>query len=388
MKKGRIGIMPIGALSMAFANYIQGIDTFIESRKAHYSVGSKLKIINNETKEITLTDENYTNDINSLVNGRMPEIILFSPPNHRLISTLDEVISTIHKILDTHPDLGDDIPKIIMLSNGIYYDDIMNYVTKNLSQSIDNNIREKIKGNIIRGTSLQTGTRIESDDTDTTNTIFKPGTKGSITIAGGSKESKERIIALFKEYNYPVFEMKGERVIRIEFDKAIINLSVNAVQLSLLVDDDGNVHDFTMGDLVSDKKMQDMCKKIIRTMVSIGVKTGIYKTLVEKKRLELLVENDEDEQKQLIDKISQEEWRKIEEKSKIDNIHIVSSIAIVIEKYRRGKLENKPLRLPPLEENIINYLIDISKEYNLIEERIAIEELRDSILHVCGKVWC
>lgn len=88
MKKGRIGIMPIGALSIAFANYIQGIDTFIESRKSHYSIGRKLTIyIDNEIKEITLTNENYTNDINSLINGRMPEIILFSPPNHRLMSS-------------------------------------------------------------------------------------------------------------------------------------------------------------------------------------------------------------------------------------------------------------------------------------------------------------
>lgn len=383
MIKGRIGIMPIGALSIAFAGYIQGIDTFIESRKTHYSVGIKLKIyIDNEIKEITLTNENYTNDINSLVNGKIPEIILFSPPNHRLVSTLDEVIGMILKVIEIrHPDLGDDISKdipiLVMLSNGIYYDDVMDYVTKNF-ESIDNNIREKIKGNIIRGTTLQTGIRIESKDIDT---IFKPGTKGSITIAGGSKESKERIITLFKKYNYPVFEMEGEEVRRIEFDKAIVNLSVNAVQLSLILDDDSNIHDFTMGDLVSDRKMQDMCKKIIRTMVSIGVKTGIYKTLVR-------IENNEDEQKQLIDKISYEAWRKIEEKSKTDNVHIVSSIASVIERYKRGKLENKPLRLPPLEENIINYLVELSTEYNLVEEKKIIEDLRNSILHVCGKVSC
>ena len=147
------------------------------------------------------------------------------------------------------------------------------------------------------------------------------------------------------------------------------------------MDDDGQIHNFTMGDLVSDRKMQDMCKKIIYTMTSIGVKTGIYKTLVRN-------ENNEEQQKQLIDKISQEEWRKIEEKSKIDNVHIVSTIAAIVERYIRGRLENKPLRLPPLEENIINYLINLSKEYNLIEEKITIEELRDSILHVCGKVWC
>ncbi len=384
MKNGRMGIMPIGALSIAFANHVQGIDTFIESKKTHYGIGTKLKIINQHTKEIILTNENYTNDISSLIDERMPEIILFSPPNHRLISTLDEVINTIYKILETHPDLGENVvPKILMLSNGIYYDDVMDYITKKF-ESVDNSIREKIKGNIVRGTTLQTGVRIENEDMDKDmGAIFKPGTKGSITIAGGSKESRERIISLFKEHNYPVFEMEGEEVRRIEFDKAIINLSTNAVQLSLLIDDDGNVHNFTMGDLISDKKMQDICKKIIHTMVSIGAKSGIYKQKEQQKE-----QQEDKQQKQLIDKISQEIWTKIEEKSRTDNVHIVSSIAAVIERYRKGKLENKPLRLPPLEENIINYLLNLSKEYHLEEEKIAIEELRDSILHTCGKVWC
>jgi uncharacterized phage-associated protein len=256
-----------------------------------------------------------------------------------------------------------------MLSNGIYYDDVMIYLTKRL-KSVDENVREKIKGNFVRATTLQTGIRIESD----MEPIFKPGTKSSITIGGGFKDSRERIIFLFNKFSYPVFEMEGVEVRRIEFDKAIINLSANGVQLSLFLDK-GKIHRFTFGDLVSNKKMQELCKKIIYTMVSIGVKAGIYK---DKKA----------QSKQLIDKIYQEEWKKIEEKSKIDNSHIVSTIAAVIERYQQGKLENRTMRLPPLEENIINYLLNLSKENNLVEEKAAIEELRDSILRVCAKVEC
>ncbi len=127
--------------------------------------------------------------------------------------------------------------------------------------------------------------------------------------------------------------------------------------------------------LVSDIKMQEMCKKIIYAMVSIGVKAGIYK-------------NKDIPQKQLIDTISQEAWKHIEIKSKKDNVHIVSSIAIVIEKYKQGKIKGNIPRLPPLEENIINYLLKLAGENNLVEEKTTIEELRDSILHVCGEVSC
>lgn len=370
----KIGIMPIGALSIAFASYIQGVDTFIESRKTHYKVGEKLKIsLENEIREIILTEENYTNNISSLINGRMPEIILFSPPNHRLISTLDELIDTISKILEltNYPnDIYNYIPKVVMLSNGIYYDDIISYLTKIL-EYLDDDIKEKIKGNFIRATTLQTGVRTESD----IDIIFKPGTKGSVTIAGGSKESRERIISLFEKYKYPVIEMEGEEVRRIEFDKAIVNLATNGVQLSMIFDDKNQIQYLTFGDIISNKNMQELCKKIIRTMVSIGVKAGIYsyKDIPREK---------------LIDKIYTEEWKKLEEKSRKDNTHIVSTIAIVIERYRKGKAEGKPLRLPPLEENIINYLLKLSKENNLDEERMTIEELRDSILHACGKLWC
>ena len=381
--KDRIGIMPIGALSVAFVSYIQGVGTFIESGKTHYKIGDKLKIfLHNEIKEIVLTEENYTDNIMSLaINGRLPEIILFSPPNHRLISVLDEVIDMIGEILKlrnincVESNIDKYIPKFVMLSNGIYYDDVMSYLTKNF-ENTDENIREQIKGNFVRATTHQTGTRMESD----IGYVFKPGTKGGITITGGSKESRERVISLFKKYDYPVSEMEGEPVKRIEFDKAVINLSANAVQLSLLFGDDGKIRDLTMGDLVSDRKMRQLCKRIIYTTVSIGVKSGIYK-----KRKDI-------SQKQFIDTICQEEWKKIEEKSKIDNVHIVSSIATVIERYERYNRQNiaegKPLRLPPLEENIINYLLKLSKENNLDEEKVIIEELRDSILKTCGKVWC
>ncbi len=384
IRKDRIGIMPIGALSVAFVCYISGIDTFIESRKTHYSIGGKLKIyLGDEIKEIILTKENYTNNIASLVFTGLPEIILFSPPNHRLISTLDEVINMICKILDLinlKDDIAKYIPKFVMLSNGIYYDEVMSYIT-NVFRDIDENIREEIKGNFIRATTHQTG-RIENKD----SAVFKPGSKGSITIAGGSKRSRERIITLFSKFDYPISE-NGTDVRMIEFDKAIINLSGNGVQLSLLYDNEGKIHNYTLGDLVLDKKMQEVCKKIIYTMVSIGVKAGIYKSHNQHKQI--TAKNKYIHQKQLIETISQEFWEYIEEKSQKDNDHVFSSIATIIERYRRRrKSENKPVRIPHLEENIINYLINLSNENNLMEEKKIIEELRDSILRVCEKVWC
>lgn len=387
LRKDRIGIMPIGALSIAFAGYIHGVDTFIESGKAHYIVGEKLKIsLGDEIKKIYLTEENYTNNITSLaLNGRLPEMILFSPPNHRLMSVLNEVINMIFGIIEPRRiNLEDDIinyiPKFVMLSNGIYYDDVMIYLTKRF-KSVDDNVREKIKGNFVRATTMQTGTRLEGEDS-LKEPIFVPGTKSSITIAGGSKESRKRIIELFNKFGYPVSEMEGEEVRRIEFDKAIVNLSANAVQLSLLYDEEGKVHNYTLGDLVSDRKVQEMCKKIIHTMVSIGVKAGIYKNDNQ------TVKDKYEYQQQLIDTISLEKWEKMEEKSKIDNVHIVSTIATIIERYRKRKSENKPARIPPLEENIINYLLKLSYENNLVEEKKVIEDLRNSILRVCKNIPC
>lgn len=384
IRRGRIGIMPIGALSLAFAYYIEEVDTFIESKKTHYSVGNKLKIQSgNRIREIVLTGENYTNNINSLaIKERLPEVILFSPPNHRLISVLDDVIDMINNILERRfknsgntGNIDHYIPKFVMLSNGIYFDEVMSYLSKILiMKGVKDDFKEQIKGNFIRGTTMQTGTRLEGEES-LEETVFAPGTKSNTIIADGSKKSRERVIELFNQIGLPVSEMEGEEVRRIEFDKAIVNLSANAVQLSLLYDEEGKVHSYTLGDLVSDKNMQEMCKKIIYTMVSIGVKAGIYK-------------NGHENQNQLIEKISRENWKKIEEKSKIDNVHIVSSIAAIIERYRKGKSENKPVRIPPLEENIINYLLDLSNQNNLVEEKKIIEDLRDSILRVCYNLWC
>jgi ketopantoate reductase len=423
IRKDKIGIMPIGALSIAFASYIQGVDTFIESKKNHYKIGDKLKIyLDNEIREIILTEENYTNNISLLIkpqlnksfptkvghkklskpqlklsNGRMPEVILFSPPNHRLLSTLDEIIITIGKILELRHyrddidkidnyDTDNFLPKIVMLSNGIYYDDIINYINKKF-EHLEDSTKEKIIGNFIRATTHQTGIRIKSG----TDIVFKPGTKSNVTIAGGSEESRKRIITLFKKYGYTIFEM--DEVRRIEFDKAIINLSTNGVQLSLIFDDKNQIQQLTYGDIISNEKMQELCKKIIHTMVSIGVKSGIYKST-------------DIPEEELIDKIYTEEWEKLKERSRMNNTHIFSSIAIVLERYRsiytdkyrsiytdksdkyKEKTEGTCHKIPPLEESIIDYLIKLSKENNLYEEKIVIEALRDNIEHVCEKLSC
>lgn len=281
--------------------------------------------------------------------------------------TLEYVVSIKQHDDINNIDFNSYIPKFMMLSNGIYFDEVTNYITK-IFEYLDGNIIEEIKGNFIRATTHQTGIRMKENE----DNIFKPGSKGNITIAGGSKQSRERIINLLgHKADYPVYDM-GIEYRKIEFDKALINLSLNAVQLSFLFDDEDTVRSLNYGDLTSDIKMRDMCKKIVRTMVSIGVKTGIYK-------------NGYMSQKQLIDLISQKNLEYIEEKSKKDNIHICSSIATMIERNRQVKSKNEHFKIPPLEENIISYIINLSNENNLVEEKKVIEELRDSILKVCKK---
>ena len=132
LRKNRLGIMPIGALSIAFSSYLQGVDTFIESGKTHYGIGKKLKIDSDgEIREIIFTEENYTNNITTLaLHGKMPEVILFSPPNHRLMEGVDEVFDMIGKILEfgyinSIRDVNKYIPRFVMLSNGIFYDEVM-----------------------------------------------------------------------------------------------------------------------------------------------------------------------------------------------------------------------------------------------------------------------
>jgi len=353
---------------------LQGVDTFIESGKTHYGIGKKLKIDSDgEIREIILTEENYTNNITTLaLHGKIPEVILFSPPNHRLMLVVDEVFDMIYNILESGyinsvSDINKYIPRFVMLSNGIYYDEVIMKFRK-IFESLEEDIVEEIKGNFIRATTLQSGVRMKSGD----EIVFKPGTKASIIIAGGSKVSRDRVITLFKKFDYPVFEMEGVEVRRIEFDKATMSLSANGVQLSLILTDEGKIRSLTLGDLVSNKKMQELSKKIIYTMVSIGVKSGIYKKL-----------DRSIQQEQFIDTISKETWKKLEVKCKIDNTHIISSIASVNERYELGMLENK---LPPLEDNIINYVLNLAKENNLVEEKSVIEDLRNSIMQSIKKI--
>lgn len=360
--RNKIGIMPIGALSIAFTKYMD-IDTFIESGEPHYGIGKKIKI-STEDKiiEIVLTEENYAENISSL--NLIPEVVLFSPPNHRLILAIEEIIYTIEKIIRTgYINLKNDvdvyIPKFVMLSNGIYYDQVIEYITKNLKY-VEKDILEEIKGNFVRATTLQSGVRTGIGE----DIIFIPGQKGNINITGGSKSVRDKIISLFNKYDYPIFDMGDVEVRNVEFEKALLSISSNGVQLSSILDDKDRFRSLTLGDLISDKKIQERSKKMIHTMTSIGIKTGMLRHKYLEKDLQ-----------QSIDIISQEMWEKLRKKSEIDSSHIVSSIAIVSERYRLGTLENK---LPALEENIINYVLNL--EGNIEKEKNIIKHLRECIM--------
>jgi len=138
--------------------------------------------VGEEIREIILTEENYTDNISSLaLNGKMPEVILFSPPNRRLMLVIEEVIKMIKMIvnaghLNSRDDFDKYIPKFVMLSNGIYYDEVMRRITKSF-ESIGEDMVEEMKGNFVRATTLQTGDRIGSG----AEAVYKPGPKESIT---------------------------------------------------------------------------------------------------------------------------------------------------------------------------------------------------------------
>jgi hypothetical protein len=149
----------------------------------------------------------------------------------------------------------------------------------------------QIVGRLIRGVTVQTGRREGNDAA----AVYLPGLPASTQLAGGGLQERQRATCLLQEYGGEVFSC-DDRITptRLEFDKAIINLTTNLLGLLQAIGPSGEFRPLTVAQIL-DLENEPAIEKLIEAVVQVGRAVKAYpasnQTSEAKQRLKAIAEH-------------------------------------------------------------------------------------------------
>jgi len=204
-------------------------------------------------------------------NGPLPEIVIACPNPDQLLGTISEMVSLLEETwkrgeLEQLP-----IPILVLASNGIYYQRLRQIYLEKLEEStllgrlpdLWPDLMPRIVGKMLRGVSIQTGVREGSG----AQTIYRPGPRGITRIAGGDASVREQCCAQLAGRG-AWFELAAHSsATRLEFDKAMVNLSSNLLGQLYAIDDKGNYRQLTLAEILTaehEPELRHLCEQVFK----------------------------------------------------------------------------------------------------------------------------
>ncbi|MBI4716949.1 MAG: AMP-binding protein [Planctomycetes bacterium] len=286
---GELGVHPPGALGVAFFIHTsaerfigRGGDGITQPLKD----AGTLKLLDGDTlRGVPLRDRVLANLLEAEARDRMPELLLvccnpdqvplFTADMTRFLENLAE-----RGRLTTVEDVVRQVPILLVLPNGILYEQAVHTYEEQLSQAVLLNrlpgvtpeMTAALLARVVRGVSLQAGGRRGSGP----DTVYLLERKGAIVFAGGGEAERARIEAILTQRDYPFTHAHGVPGTRIEFDKAMISTVLNVGGLIHTVRPDGSLIDLRMGDLCKDPGQADFVHTVTRAVFDVGQAVGAY----------------------------------------------------------------------------------------------------------------
>jgi len=289
MKKGCVGILPAGALGVAFfyhlTNELSQIDgrvNFLE-RTGSPSGAALRKAGSLRVGEVTLTrPEIWRPDLLACFESNwLPEIVLVCTQPDQLLGLLRTIVHLLER-LETAGALDDEVtemPIFVLCSNGIYFQRVRQYFIEVLEEAITfGRLPElwpermpRIVGRLLRGVTIQTGQR----EGEGANAIYRPGKRGRTRLAGGDAAQRARVAEVLSAFGGWVEVAAQPSATRVEFDKALINLCANLLGQLQAIDDSGHLQVLTVREILATQSRTEM-RELARHVIDIGRAVGAY----------------------------------------------------------------------------------------------------------------
>ena len=244
VREGTIGILPAGALGVSFFYHLtreltknDGATFFLE-RAGSQSAGAlrekgELAIaVGNDIQRLSASRLFQGELLTAFDQSALPEVLLLCPNPDQLPGILITVVQLLERMNDLHelaPEM--DLPILVLCSNGIYYQRLRQQFIERLEEAtllgrlpdLWPDLMPRIVGRLVRGVTIQTGLR----DGTGADAVYVPGPPGITRLAGGDQSVRQRVDELLRGRGGWFELARHSSATRLEFDKAMVNLSTN-----------------------------------------------------------------------------------------------------------------------------------------------------------------
>lgn len=372
-KAGRVGILPAGALGVSFfyhltrhARKIDGDVYFLE--RAGSASGKALR----EGGQIAIADEDGLHHVPTegifkpdllacYEDNSLPDLVMVCPNPDQLTGVMGNLVELLERIYQKGQlePAALPFPLVVLSSNGIYYQRLRLWFVEKLEESVLfgrlpelwPDLMGVIVGRLLRGVTLQSGIREGSGSA----TVYRPGPRAITQIGGGSETLRRRCCETLQERG-GWFEPKADgSATRLEFDKAMLNLSTNALGQRYAIDDSGRLTVLAIRDMIGPER-QAAIRDLFWHVFQVGLAVKVY--------------GPEDR----FEEICTQCMKSLH----LHESHIPSSLQWVALRYRQGTLEPA---LSPTEAWLLDPLIRFAYGAGLDDSAQYFEDLKRSLLH-------
>src|SRR5678816_4333835 len=192
LQKGCVGILPAGALGVAFFHHLTGELTQIDGRVTFLErTGSASGATLRRAGTVRINDVTLTNpeiwrpdSLACFESGWLPEVVLVCTQPDQLLGLMRTVVRLLEQLeaAGALDDAVSEMPTFVLCSNGIYFQRVRQYFIEVLEEAITfGRLPElwpermpRIVGRLLRGVTIQTGQR-EGTGADA---VYRPGKRG------------------------------------------------------------------------------------------------------------------------------------------------------------------------------------------------------------------
>lgn len=369
VQKGCLGILPAGALGVAFFHHLTGELTRLDGgvcflEREGSASGAALRAAG------TLRIGDATIDMRRIARphllacfeaGWLPEIVLVCTQPDQLLGMMKTIVRLIERVHSAGAldDAVSELPVFVLCSNGIYFQRVRQYFIELIEEAITfGRLPElwpdrmpRIVGKLLRGVTIQTGLR-EGEGADA---IYRPGQRGRTQLTGGDAANRARAAELMGSLGGWVEVAAHPSATRVEFDKALVNLCINLLGQLHAIDDAGHFRLLTIREIFAEEG-SDEPRELARHVIDVGRAVGAYSA--------------EDDFETL--------YSQMMASGRLFLDHVPSSLQWIEQQLRRGGLEARPT---PTERWLLEPLIRYARVAALEEAAHYFERLTRQIEH-------
>ena len=276
IRRNSIGIMPAGALGVAFYHHLiaggqeRGNVVFLDrpggDRREHPLGAGSLHIdFDGARHEVPSAGLFAGGMIECYAQGRLPELILVAVNPDQIDALLGGIVQLLEWMRDQGALETDELvfPYFLFVSNGIYFNHaryryvemLERAVMEGLLPDLWPTLMPQLVCRLLRGPTMQSGRRTGSGP----DAVYQPGHQGLTLICGGDADARQRVYDLLSERRLPV-QVAEQSPVSVELRKALVNLICNLFGVIYSIEPDGGFRPRSIGEIIQPEHHAEFCE--------------------------------------------------------------------------------------------------------------------------------